>query len=183
MNSMRNIKLYSAVSLDGYIAREDGNVDWLSYPQFEIKGSDYGYGNFYKDIDTTLMGYKTFEFVLNYDGPFPYPNKKNYVFTRQKRDPYKEVEFIQDDIVSFCQDLKAMEGGSIWLVGGGQINSLLIKNNLVDEIMLTVFPLILGSGIPLFPGDLPETGLSLTDTISYKNGIVQLHYSNQISPS
>ncbi|HVU58731.1 MAG TPA: hypothetical protein VHD83_26910, partial [Puia sp.] len=116
---MRKITLYSALSLDGYVSRPDGNIDWLnSFPNPE--NQDFGYAAFIQTIDTTLMGNKTYQQVLSFDVPFPYPDKKNYVFTRRK--DYKDtefVEFVSEDPAGFVYDLKRRDGGGIWCIGGG----------------------------------------------------------------
>lgn len=173
---MKKVILYSAISLDGKIAKEDGDVAWLD----DIPNPDqldYGYADFYDSIDTTLMGNKTYELVLSFDIPFPYPDKKNYVFTRnlagKKSD---DVEFISSDILSFIQNLKAGEGKNIWLVGGAEINTLLLNNNLIDEMILHVMPVVLGTGIPLFSGSPIFTKLELTQTENYSSGVAGLTY-------
>ncbi len=104
---MINVILYIAASLDNYIARQDGNVDWLDYPDYQLPNEDYGYPDFYKNIGTTLMGYNTYKIVLGFDVPFPYPDKTNYVFTRSTDKQDNEfVKFISGDIVEFVRQLK-----------------------------------------------------------------------------
>ncbi len=79
---MREVILYSASSLDSYIARTDGRVDWLEYPRFTLPGEDFGYEEFLKSVDTTLMGNNTYQLILGFGGPFPYRDTTNYVFSR-----------------------------------------------------------------------------------------------------
>jgi dihydrofolate reductase len=81
---MRKLILYIAASLDNYIATTDGGVNWLNDNELELPEEDYGYGDFYRTIDTTLMGNNTYRFIMNHDVPFPYPDKKNYVFSRSR---------------------------------------------------------------------------------------------------
>lgn len=145
--------LYIATFIDGYIARTDGSIDWLEDPRYALENEDYGYYDFIKSIDTTLMGNKTYQQVLGFNVPFPYPDTSNYVFTKipvNKRDEY--VEFVSGDIIEFTQNLKQMEGKDIWLIGGGQLNSAFLDNELIDEIILNIIPVTLGEGIPLFTG-------------------------------
>ena len=174
---MRKVILYTAASLDNYIATPDGGVDWLSSPEFVKPDEDYGYGDFYKSIDTTLMGHSTYRFILDQDVPFPYPDKKNYVFSRSSTDRNTEfVQFVHGDIVGFVRQLKMAEGADIWLVGGGQINALLLQNDLIDEMILTLFPLVLGEGIPLFHGNHKMVNFELQSSKFYESGLLQLTF-------
>lgn len=146
---MRKLKLYIAASLDSYIAGPNGEIDWL-----EVGGDlDYGYQEFNSSIDTTLMGTATYQLTLTFDD-FPYPDTTNYVFTRGMPPPDTAyVRFISGDIAGFVRSLKEQPGKDIWLIGGGQINTVMLNEELIDEIILTLFPLVLGEGIPLFaPG-------------------------------
>lgn len=169
---MKKVMLYIAESLDGYIAGPNGELDWLP----ETPGEDYGYHDFIKGIDTTLMGAKTYEFVLSVDD-FPYKDKRNVIFTRSKSLPKSEyVEFCDEDIVQFTQNLKMGEGKDIWLIGGGQIIAPLIEANMVDEYFIAVCPVILGRGIPLFKGIGHMQKLSLISAKNYASGLVMLHF-------
>jgi dihydrofolate reductase len=177
---MRQVKLYTAASLDNYIATPEGGVDWLNRPEFVQPDEDYGYGEFYKSIDTTLMGHNTYRFILDQDVPFPYPDKKNYVCSRSSQNRDTEfVQFIKGDIVGFVRQLKVASGADIWLVGGGQINALLLQNGLIDEMILTLFPLALGEGIPLFHGKHKAVNFDLKSSRSYESGILQLTFQVQ----
>ncbi|MHA1474773.1 MAG: dihydrofolate reductase family protein [Promethearchaeota archaeon] len=164
---MRKIVLYIASSLDGYIARKNGEVDWLD--DFNNTGEDYGY---YK-----LMGNKTYKTSMSL-GDFPYKDKKNYVFTKQNILPQAGyVKFINNNIVSFTKELKTQKGKDIWLIGGTQINELFFNNEIIDELILTVMPVTLGNGIPLFTESVKQLKFKLNSNKSYGNGVVQLHYS------
>jgi dihydrofolate reductase len=172
---MRQVILYIAASLDNYIARPDGRVDWLSSPDYLLPDEDYGYHEFYAAIDTTLMGNNTYRFILEQAVPFPYPDKTNYVFSRSAKNRDTEfVRFIYQDPAGLVRQLKRQTGEDIWLVGGGQINTLLLNNDLIDKMILTLFPLTLGDGIPLFHGNYKEVKFSTGESKSYQNGIVQL---------
>lgn len=171
---MRQIRLYIAASIDGYIARSDGAIDWLS--MVEKAGEDYGYNDFIKSIDTTLMGYQTYAHVLTF-GKFPYPGLQNYVFSRQARPADgNPVAFISEDPAAFVRRLKEQPGGDIWLIGGGQINTLLLNAGLIDELILSIIPIILGEGIPLFGGKPKETKWALKGQKSFDTGLVQAQY-------
>ncbi|MEJ8757893.1 dihydrofolate reductase family protein [Pontibacter sp. H259] len=171
---MRKVILYIAASLDGYIARPDGRIDWLENEDYKIEGEDFGYSNFLKNIDTTLMGHSTYKVVLGFDMAFPYTDKKNYVFSHSAQQDTEYVEFVSTNAAEFIRKLKQEPGKDIWLIGGSQLNTLLLNAGLIDEIILTYIPIILGKGIPLFAQGASEKLLEVTDTESYTNGFVQL---------
>lgn len=170
---MRKIVLYIAASLDGYIARADGRIDWLENKAYTIEGEDFGYSSFMETVDTTLMGHSTYKIVLGLGSPFPYTNKKNYVFSHSSHPEAEHVQFVSSNAARFVKDLKQQPGKDIWLIGGSQLNTLLLNANLIDEIILTYIPIILGRGIPLFAPGASEHLLQLKDSKSYKNGFVQ----------
>ena len=173
---MRKVILYIAASLDGFIAKSDGNVDWLHDPNYSLEGEDYGYSHLIQSIDTTFMGYSTFEQILKFDGPFPYSDKTNYVFTRSTREPHEFARFIINDAVGFTRDFLGTPGKDVWLIGGGMMNSLFLTNGLIDTIILTLIPITLGEGIPLFSNHNMETKFTLTQNVSYESGLCQLTY-------
>ena len=127
---MRKVKLFVASSLDCYIAREDGGIDWL------YTDADYGYEKFYDSIDTIIMGRKSDEQSLTFD-VYPYKGKKVYVFTRKKvrsNNNEQDCEYIDTNIQDFVTNLTQLIGKDIWLLGGGEIVSVLLNAGLVDEI-------------------------------------------------
>ncbi len=175
------IKLYIACSLDGYIARSDGSIDWLPDPG-QNSDTDYGYSEFYASIGTVLMGRKTYEQVLGF-GTWPYGDKKTYVFTRkpgkERRGPLpreKNVEFVSGDIGKFVRQLKENTEEDIWLVGGSQIIRVFLEQDLVQDLIIFVIPVILGGGIPLFDRIGKEIGLKLVGTERYEGGVVRVKY-------
>ena len=173
---MRKVKLYIAISLNGKIARNDGSVNWLHEVPNPDR-SDYGYQDFYDSIGITLQGYTTYKQILDWGIEFPYAGKKNYVFTRkQDLEDTEHVEFMCGDPASFVKGLKEQEGQDIWLIGGAQICTLLVREDLVDELIIFVMPLVLSSGMDLFdtlPADVP---LKLQKTKPYPGGVIELHY-------
>ncbi len=172
---MRKLILYIAASLDNYIARPGGDVEWLNSKELQLPGEDYGYGDFYRSIDTTLMGRRTYQQILGFDVPFPYPDKSNFVFTRSvSRADKGDVNFVSGDVAAFVRALKERPGLDIWLVGGGQINTLLLENGLIDRLILTLIPVFLGDGIPLFHGRPRETRFNPVAGRCFENGVVQL---------
>ena len=173
---MRKIKLYIAISLNGKIAKTDGSVDWLeSIPNPEK--IDHGFEEIYKSIDTTIQGYKTYELILNRGIEIPSTDKKNYVITRKQHlANTKHVEFIKENHVDFIKQLKKQEGKDIWLIGGGQINTLLFNENLIDEMQVFVMPIVISNGIELFELMPNERMIKLIEAKSYSTGVVELKY-------
>lgn len=167
---MRQIILFIAASLDGYIARPSGEVDWLFTDQ------DYGYTEFLASIDTVLMGRKTYEQVLTF-GEFPYLEKECYVFSSDLHfDAAPYAQTVRSDVKSFVEELRQAEGKNIWLVGGAALIQPFIELALLDEIVLSMHPILLGDGVPLFHKVTPTTSLTLTKSQSYESGLVQLTY-------
>ena len=172
----RSIILYIAMSLDGYIARNNGAVDWLSGHNDDTN-VDNGYDEFYKTIDTIVMGRITYEQVINELSPgvWVYEGKKCYVANTKKCESYNKVEFISKDIAGYIKNLKKQQGKDIWIVGGAKLIDQFIKQDIIDKYIITVIPTILGEGIPLFLKENPETKLRLIET-KIVDGMVELTY-------
>lgn len=171
---MRRVSLYIAASVDGFIARRDGALDWL--PRSQAPG-DYGYSNFIRGIDTMVMGRRTYEAALRL-GPWPGDDLRVVVFSRRKagrRD--KRADFIDGDVAGELRQMKAEKGRGIWLVGGGEILRPCLAGRVVDEIILTLPPVLIGEGIPLFLPQDVQTRLHLRECQSYPGGLVQLAYN------
>lgn len=173
MSMQRKLVFYGAISVDGYIARENHSLDWLMGTEGE---EEIGYSEFYQTVDTILMGRKTYDQILIYaPDKFPYEGKQCYVFSRSTTGSNDSVDFINDDIVAFTKSLKEQTGERIWIVGGGEVMKPLLEAKLVDEFIVQIAPTIIGRGIPLFiPGD-EETDLKLVDVKRYKQ-MAELHY-------
>lgn len=170
---MRKVKLFIATSFDGFIAKTDGNIDWL------FTDKDYGYSDFYQSIDTILMGNNTYKQILNFGADFPYADKTNYVFSKQPQNHTEFVRFVSGDIVSFVASLKATEGKDIWLVGGGQVNAVLLDRSLIDEMILSIHPIALGEGLPLFAGGSRSHNFQLMSYQAFASGLMQLVYQSK----
>lgn len=167
---MRKIILFIACSLDSYIARTTGEVDWLFTDQ------DYGYAEFFASVDTVLIGRKTYEQVLSF-GEYPYQGVKSYLFTRNPHFQANEnVELAREDTKKFVDELRQVKGKNIWLVGGSQLIDDLMSKNLVDELIVSIHPIILGEGIPLFMNRTTHQSLQLTQCQTYSSSLVQLSY-------
>ncbi len=173
MMSYRKLVLFIASSLDGYIATDEHNLNWL----FAVEGEgDNGYSKFYDTVDSVLIGRVTYDWIIEHEkGDFPYKGKECYVFSRTKKNDNRYVNFIYNDVVQFTKELKNKNGKNIWLVGGGDLLNTFIKEKLVDELIISVAPILLGKGIPLFKNNDFQTLLSLKD-INRFNQFVELHY-------
>ena len=171
---MRKLILSLAISLDGYIAKPNGDVEWLkSVPNPEK--NDYGFGDFYTNIDTTIMGNTTYKEILSFGIPFPFTDKKNYVLTRSPKSDNEYVTYVSD-IISLVEKLKKDDGKDIWLIGGGQINTLLLNQDLIDELLIRIVPIVIGEGLPLFDNNVKETIFGLNKTETFSTGVVQITY-------
>lgn len=128
------------------------------------------------------MGGHTYRDILNMDVIYPYKDKISYVITRNRdsQTSIKNVQFLSDNIIKMVIALKDQQGKDIWLVGGGEIISMLLDNNLVDEMIITYIPKILGDGIPLFPKMKIESNWRLVNTQSYENGVLSVEYQKII---
>lgn len=156
--------------MDGFIAGPNGEYDWC------LTDADYGMTDFLSSVDSTLMGGNSYRLLLEY-GP-PYPGFTNYVFTRtEKSSRYPNVKLISDhNIPVFVSELRQTDGKDIWLFGGAEIIHILLENDLIDELLLSVHPVLLGDGLRLF-GKLNERRhFTLVDSISYRSGLVHLIY-------
>ena len=171
---MAKLILFTAVSLDGFIAGPKGEINWL------FQDADYGFTDFYASIGSLVMGYSTFEVVKNFEGPYPHSDRDNYVFSRSERPPFENVQFINENPADFIRKLKTELLEDIWLVGGGQLNGIMLENNLIDELTLSIHPVTLGHGIPLFhqhPFKVSE--FNLKETMSFPSGMIQTTYSRK----
>ena len=167
---MRTLALFISASLDGYIARPDGGIDWLFVDQ------DYGYSAFYASIDTILLGRRTYDQMLT-AGDFPYADKQCYVFSsRPLAWTAEHVSTVSVDAGEFITELKQGEGGKIWLVGGAALIKTCLERDLIDEFVVSIHPLILGGGIPLFPSTESGRRLNLQSVKTFDTGLVQICY-------
>lgn len=172
----RKVIVYIAMSIDGYIARPDGDISWLS--SVEVPGEDYGYSNFINTIDTVILGRKTYEKVLSFGIPFPHSNKHCYVITHTPKPSERSIEFYTGNIPALVTKLKSGQGKNIFVDGGAQVINEFMKHHLVDEFIISIIPVFLGSGIRLFNDGRPEISMKLISSQSFSSGLVQLHYSS-----
>lgn len=172
---MIEVVYYVASSLDGYIATADGGIDWLS--RFHRAGEDHGAGDLEASVDALLLGSHTYEFALKL-GHWPSPQKSSWVFTRRKLailDP--SITLTNQTPVEVVRTLARRGFERAWLMGGGKLAASFHAEQLISRYIVSVFPLLLGSGIPLFaPHRTSIDVLRLVTAKPYKSGIVQLTY-------
>lgn len=175
MQNNRKVILFIAVSTDGYIATVDEDLSFLSI--VEEKGEDYGYGAFIKNIDTVIIGRKTYDKVLSMGFDYPHGDKESFIITRSPRPDKDNIKFYTGNLAELITALKSKPGKNIFVDGGSEIVTILMKEKLIDEFIISVIPVFLGSGIRLFKDERPEQKLTLLHSSSFKKGLVQLHYS------
>jgi dihydrofolate reductase len=169
----RRVRYFVASSLDGYIARTDGSIGWLFHD------ADYGYAAFYSTVDTVVMGRTTYELSLSF-GAHAFPGVKVYVFSRTKAGTHDErAEFVAGDVGAFIAGLRGQPGRDIWLVGGAQLACEFLAADLIDEYIVSIHPVLLGSGIPLFPVNGREAVLRFEGARTFASGLVQLRYQRE----
>ena len=176
MTKRRNVIIHIATSADGYIARPDGDLEWLT-SRPKPKGF-YGLGAFMKSIDTRLLGRKTYELSLSLGATFDSKNGRNIVFSR--REPpagaTSGVEFVSDAIGPFVDRLRQQPGKDIWLMGGGELIASFLDEHAIDEFVMTVAPVFIGDGIPLIARRYRDVSLDLQSVERFEDGVVQLRY-------
>jgi dihydrofolate reductase len=171
----RKVIVRIAASADGYIARPDGDLDWLtSHPA--PKGF-YGFNAFMKSIDTEILGRKTYEEGLRLGAKFE-GKTRAIVFSRHAppADAPAGVEFVNDDIAQFVTRLREQPGKDIWLMGGGDIIASFLDAQAIDEFVISIFPVFIGDGIPLIARRHRHVSLELLSVERFENGVMQVHY-------
>ncbi len=177
---MRKIIVYIATSADGYIARPDGNVDWLDRPG---TAGDYGMGAFYRSIDTILWGRKTYQVALEFQkagirGAAFDPKVENYIFSHHPpSSAAPPVQFVTGAIPAFARRLRATPGKDIWMMGGASLIASFLDEKEIDEFVIHVIPTLIGEGIPLIAPRHLDVPLQLRSCRRFADGVVRLHYS------
>lgn len=174
MATNRKIILYIAMSLDGFIAKSDGDISFLS--QVEKDGEDYGYSSFTETVDTVILGRKTYEKVLSMGFDLPYGERNIYVLTRNPHPATEKITFYSGSLSELIASLKSQTGKHIYCDGGAEIVNLFLQENLLEELIISVIPVLLGDGIRLFGKSFPKQKLQLVNCSSFEKGLVQLHY-------
>ncbi len=176
MKKHRKIVVYIAMSLDGFIARPDGDVAWLDRPQ--PKGN-YGMGEFFKTIDTILWGSKTYDKGVEMGMKAGGYGRgiKNYVFSRWPQESLVAgFEWVGEPVKAFAQRLRAQPGKDIWMMGGGGIIASFLDEGEIDEFSIHVIPILIGEGIPLIQPGHRSIPLKLLSSKAFPDGVVELNY-------
>ncbi len=176
---MRNVVLFIAMSLDGYIAAPDGSVAWLGGQ--DPGGNDSGsYDRFLAGVSDIVMGYTTYHQLKTELCPdaWPYPAQKTHVLTHRAAESAGTIAFTDEPVDALIARLKAQEGGEIWICGGASVVNQCIQLGLIDRYHINMIPTILGDGIRLFSALEREIPLRLLSTEHY-NGIVDLVYTKR----
>lgn len=173
---MRQLSLFIATSLDGYIAKPNDDLSFLKL--VEKQGEDYGYAEFNSTIDTIIIGRKTYDYVVREIGASHYENGERdvYVITRQERQPIGRTIFYSGSLPELVGRLKHQNGKNIYCDGGAEVINELLKHDLVDELIISIIPILLGEGTRLFQDGRPEQMLQLAGVKTFETGLTQLHY-------
>src|SRR5688572_19840302 len=174
MTTDRKVIVYIATSLDGYIAKPNDDLSFLSI--VDQDGEDYGYKDFIKTVDTVILGRRTYDWVMNEVGEFPHADKNSFIITRTARPSIGKTNFYTGNLPDLIARLKSEPGKNIFIDGGAQIVNELLKDNLVDEFIISVIPILIGEGIRLFKDGRPEQRLELISVKQFDKGLAQLHY-------
>jgi dihydrofolate reductase len=180
---MASVQYYCAATLDGYIAEADDTLEWLlgyrgSYDGETVEG---GYDEFYEGVGALVSGSVTYEFVLEHLDEWPYAGKPCWVLTsrdlpRPEGDGV-DVRFANAQVTELADEMIAAAGErALWVIGGGNVASQFAEAGLLDEVMVTVVPVVLGAGKPLFDHRLPGGPMQLTGVSPRSSGMVELRY-------
>ncbi|UXD69972.1 dihydrofolate reductase family protein [Sphingobacterium faecium] len=172
----RKVILYIAMSLDGYIAKPNDDLVFLSL--VEQEGEDYGYATFIASVDTVVMGRKTYDWIMRHVPEFHHADKRSYIITRTPKPAIGNTSFYTADLKDLILKLKSEAGKKIFIDGGAEIVNALLRDNLIDEFVISIIPILVGNGTKLFQDGRPEQNLKLVSTKQFKTGLTQLHYKS-----
>ncbi|MEO7198150.1 MAG: dihydrofolate reductase family protein [Solirubrobacterales bacterium] len=175
---------YAAMSLDGYIAEPEERLDWLmgfdgpGYAGDDGSSVQDAMSTFMAEVGSMVMGSKTYEFLLR-EGSWPYGDTPTWVYTSRELETIEgagALKFASGNVTELhAEMLAAADGKDVWMIGGGNLGSQYVAARLLDQVRVTVVPVILGDGLPLFAEPLAEP-MRLLDTTSFDNGMVELSY-------
>ncbi|MCX7810281.1 MAG: dihydrofolate reductase family protein [Leptospiraceae bacterium] len=169
----KKVILYIAMSLDGYIAKPNDDLSFLSI--VEKVGEDYGYSELLSQVDTIILGRKTYDWVMQL-GELPYKDKNVYIITRTFRPNKGKIVFYSGNLTELIHNLKIQNEKNILCEGGAEIVNELLRKDLIDELIISIIPILVGKGIRLFDENRPEQLLKLISVKTFESGLIQLHY-------
>lgn len=169
----RKLIVYIASSIDGYIAAPGDDLSFLNAVQ--VEGEDYGYHAFIDTVDTVIMGRRTYDWVLQ-QGVVPHADKQLYVITSKPQTATGNLHYYSGELTELIRNLKSQPGKDLFCDGGSKIIHQLLQAQEVDQLIISVVPVLLGGGTRLFTKDYPMQKGKLVKTQSYDTGLVQLHY-------
>jgi dihydrofolate reductase len=175
MPTQRKIIVNLATSADGFIARPDGGLDWLT--DRPVPKGFYGLPEFERSVDAKILGRKTFDRSLQLGAQFN-ARDVHYVFSRQRPPSLGQagVQFVTESISAFAEHLRSQAGKNVWMMGGGEIIGSFLDEGAIDEFIITVVPTFIGEGIPLLGPRHRAVQLGLLGVHQFPDGVVQLHY-------
>lgn len=172
--SQAKLIYYVAQSLDGYIADKNNGVAWLD--KYDSAGEDYGYESFYVEVDSIIMGRKTFDQVLGF-GDWPYPSKSSWIVTHKPILKTLPEVFGTDDPPEMIMEIIRKKGfNTTWLVGGGEVANLFLERGLITNYIISLMPELLGDGVSLLGNAQMRSDMKLKSSQIFQNGVIQLHY-------
>lgn len=177
-SNITKVIVYIATSQDEYIADENGSVDWLPQTEAETGGEDYGYYAFYDSIDAIAIGRKTYDQILGF-GDWPYLGKTSYIFSRFPKETQRaDIQFVSESINDFMKSLEEKKVKNLWMVGGSELIEAFYDKDFIDEFIVTVFPKVLGKGLPLKTlSDAIQRGrVAKTNSIQFGSDVFQNYY-------
>jgi dihydrofolate reductase len=183
VNTESRVTVHMAASLDGFIARKDGRVDWLEtsneFPGGDTMGTEFVEA-FLKTIDCYVMGSRTYETALGFEAKglgWSYGDKPTFVLTRRELPRTRDsIEFYSGDLAQFVNGRLRPAFRTIWFVGGSVVSAECLRLGLADEIRYTILPILIGDGIPFFAKLGRDIALHLAEVKAYKSGMVELRY-------
>lgn len=174
MGNPRKVIVYIAQSVDGFIAKKDDDISWLSI--VDAPGEDYGYMEFVESVDTVIMGRRTYEKVLSFGMEFPHKERKTYVLSNSKEGSDENVEYYSGDVKELINNIRSTSGKHIFVDGGAEVIKEFIRQDLIDEYVISTVPILIGNGVRLFKGSERENKLELVESNSFPTGLVQNRY-------
>jgi dihydrofolate reductase len=180
---MSKVILYIAASLDGFIARPDGNLDWLTgLPNPDHL--DHGYGDLLAQTSCIIMGHSTYQEILGFGIEWPYIGTETWVMTGNPdfKPATPDTFALSGDTETKFEAIRLRQPKNIWLVGGGRVVTWFLNHDLIDEMIIAIIPCLLGKGIRLFPEDPKESQWKLVKSESFSTGVVNLSYRRDMNP-